>query len=146
MWLYSIVAYFHIAAIFVLFSSLIVELTFLKKEMDKDDLKKITKADLFFGIFAGLTVVLGLLRMFYFGKGVDYYLMNSLFTIKLSAFLIVGLLSIYPTVTFIKTRKVKSNVIHLQQYATIKRILMTELAILLFIPFLAVLVANGFGL
>ncbi len=52
--------------------------------MTKTKLKVITKADLFFGIFAGITVISGLLRMFYFGKGVEYYLINSLFIIKLS--------------------------------------------------------------
>jgi putative membrane protein len=143
---YSIVSYFHVAAIFVLFSSLIVELTFLKKEMTKNDIRIIAKADLFFGIFAGVTVVFGLLRLFYFGKGIDYYLMNPLFIIKISAFILVGLLSIYPTITFIKTRKTKEDVIKLENFKIINLIILFEITILLIIPFLAVLVTNGLGI
>jgi putative membrane protein len=41
------------------------------------------------------------LRVLYFGKGTDYYLNNPVFYIKLSIFLVVGLLSIYPTISFI---------------------------------------------
>lgn len=144
--MYSIVSYFHIAAVFVLFSSLIIELALLKKEMTKNDIKIITKADLFFGISAGVTVVLGLLRMYHFGKGVDYYLMNHLFIMKLSAFAIVGVLSIYPTITFLKARKIKEDKIQLENFKPIKLIILFEITILLIIPFLAVLVTNGLGI
>ncbi len=128
-----------------MFSSLVVELTVLKKEMNRKEAGKLVKADLLFGIFAGLTAIFGLLRMFYYGKGVDYYLINPLFIIKLSAFILVGLLSIYPTITFLKLRKTKREIINLKQHKIIKLLIITEIAMLLIIPLLAVLVANGIG-
>ena len=144
MW-YSVISYFHILAILVMFSSLVMELTVLKKEMNRKEADILVKADLFFGIFAGLTAVFGLLRMFYYGKGADYYLMNPLFIIKLSAFILVGLLSIYPTVTFLKIRKNTEGKIFIKPYKKIKLIILSELIMLLILPLLAVLVANGFG-
>jgi len=144
MW-YSFISYFHILTILVMFSSLVVELTVLKKEMNRKEAGKLVKADLLFGIFAGLTAIFGLLRMFYYGKGVDYYLINPLFIIKLSAFILVGLLSIYPTITFLKLRKTKREIINLKQHKIIKLLIITEIAMLLIIPLLAVLVANGIG-
>ena len=144
MW-YSVVSYFHILAILLMFSSLVVELTVLKKEMTRKEAVTLVKADLFFGIFAGLTVVFGLLRMFYLGKGVDYYLMNPLFIIKLSVFILVGLLSVYPTVTFLKIRKSIEKKILINRYEKIKFIVVIEIIMLLILPLLAVLVANGFG-
>ena len=141
--IYSVVSYFHIVSIVGLFSSLIVELIFLKREMTMDRAKIVAKADLSFGIFAGLTAIFGLLNMFYFGKGTDYYLRNTLFIIKLSAFILVGLLSTYPTITFLKIRKHKEDIIHLKSQQAIKLIIIVEIALLIIIPFLGVLVANG---
>lgn len=110
--------------------------------MTKNSIRLIIKADLLFGIFAGITVITGLLRMFYFGKGVDYYLINPLFIIKLSIFVLIGLLSVYPTITFLKIRKVKDEVINMTQFNTIKLIITVEIILLLLIPFLAILVTN----
>jgi len=129
-----------------MFSSLFVEISFLKEKMTKDNIRIITKADLFFGIFAGITVITGLLRMFYFGKGVDYYLINPLFIIKLVIFVLVGLLSVYPTITFLETRKVKDEIININHFNSIKLIIIVEVILLILIPFLAVLVTNGFGI
>ncbi len=146
MWLNSIIAYFHFIGILVMFSSLIVEISLLNGKITKDNIRLITKADLFFGIFAGITVITGLLRMFYFGKGVDYYLINPLFIIKLTIFILVGLLSVYPTITFLKSRKVKDKVIILTDLKRIKLIVAVEIIFLLLIPFLGVLVRNGYGI
>lgn len=125
-----------------MFSSLIVEMSILNEKMTKNSIRLIIKADLLFGIFAGITVITGLLRMFYFGKGVDYYLINPLFIIKLSIFVLIGLLSVYPTITFLKIRKVKDEVINMTQFNTIKLIITVEIILLLLIPFLAILVTN----
>jgi len=145
MWLYSIISYLHIISIFVLFSALIVELSIIKKKMILDNLVLLRKADLFFGVFAGFTIITGLLRMYYFGKGDNYYLSNQIFIMKFLLFIIVGLLSIYPTVQFLKSRKLKSEFIELENFKTIKSLLIIELILLVLTPFLAVLVARGIG-
>jgi putative membrane protein len=48
--------------------------------------------------------VVGLLRVFYFEKGADYYFHSHAFLTKFSVFIIVGLLSIIPTVEFLSWR------------------------------------------
>ena len=146
MWQNIIITYFHFIAIFVMFSSLIVEMSLLKHEITRKDMRLILEADLLFGVFAGITAVSGLLRMFYFGKGIDYYLINPLFIIKLAAFLIVGLLSVFPTITFLKIRKLRKDVSVINHYGIIKLIIRIEFILLLFIPLFAVLVTNGFGI
>ena len=103
-------------------------------------------ADAFFGIFAGFTICSGLLRTFYFGKGSVYYLSNPLFKIKFSLFILVGLISIYPTIIFFKLRKPKVDFIQVKNIKIILILLKIELALLLLIPFLAVLVAKGIEL
>ncbi|PCI35633.1 MAG: hypothetical protein COB60_02635 [Flavobacteriaceae bacterium] len=146
MWMYSIVTYLHFMSIFMLFSALIVELSIIKEKMTSNHIKILRKANLFFGVFAGLTVVTGLLRMYYFGKGVDYYSSNSIFVVKFSLFIIVGFLSIYPTIQFFKLGKFTSETVGIRRFKNILFIIKLELVLLLLIPFLGVLVAKGIGL
>lgn len=144
--MYSIVTYLHFMSIFMLFSALIVELSIIKEKMTSNHIKILRKANLFFGVFAGLTVVTGLLRMYYFGKGVDYYSSNSIFVVKFSLFIIVGFLSIYPTIQFFKLGKFTSETVGIRRFKNILFIIKLELVLLLLIPFLGVLVAKGIGL
>lgn len=146
MWVYSIVTYFHFISIFILFSTLIIEVNIIKKKMTNHNFRILKKADLFFGLFAILTISTGILRMYYFGKGVNYYLSNHLFLLKLLLFILVGLLSIYPTIQFLKLRKLKIEFIEFKHYKIILLLLRIELILLLIIPFFAVLVAKGIGI
>ncbi|WBX75759.1 DUF2214 family protein [Tenacibaculum ovolyticum] len=143
MWLYSIVTYLHFISIFILFSALIVEVSIIKRKMTSSHFVILKKADFLFGIFAGLTVISGLLRMYYSGKGEDYYLSNPIFVLKFSLFILAGLLSIYPTLQFLKSGKLKIKVIELKHFKIIILLLRIELILLLIIPFLAVLVTKG---
>lgn len=144
MWLYSIVTYLHFISIFILFSALIFELSIIKEKMTSHDFLTLRKADLFFGISAGFTIASGLFRMYYFGKGEEYYLSNPIFILKFSLFIVVGLLSIYPTLQFLKSRNLQIEFVALKYFRTIRFLLIIELILLLIIPFLAILVAKGF--
>jgi putative membrane protein len=63
----------------MLFSSLIIEIIFLKQNnMTIQSNGKILKVDLFFGISAGVILISGLLRMFNLGKGVDFLFIQPL--------------------------------------------------------------------
>ncbi len=57
------------------------------------------------GASAGLLLVVGLLRVFYFEKGAAFYFGNAFFLAKLALFVVVGLLSIYPTREFLSWGK-----------------------------------------
>ena len=56
------------------------------------------------GIAAGALLVFGLLRVFFFEKGASYYFHSHAFLMKFSLFIIVGLLSIIPTLEFLSWR------------------------------------------
>jgi putative membrane protein len=49
-------------------------------------------------------LVIGLLRVFFFEKGASYYFHSHAFLTKLSLFIVVGLLSIVPTMEFLSWR------------------------------------------
>jgi putative membrane protein len=91
----------------------------------------------------------GLLRVTYFEKGPAYYWHDSYFLIKLSAFVVAGLISIYPTVTFLSwQRGLGSGTAPQPSPERTRRVrlcLMLELAAILVILFGAALMARGFG-
>ncbi|MBV5257857.1 DUF2214 family protein [Synechococcus moorigangaii CMS01] len=97
----ALVAYLHYLGLMLSFSSLCVEALFFKKDISLKEAKLIGIADGVYGLAASTILITGILRVLYFGKGAAYYLDNSLFWVKIAIFIAVGLLSLYPTVTFI---------------------------------------------
>jgi putative membrane protein len=142
-------AFLHHAAAFVLVSALAVEFTAIRDELTVKSARKLQLADLVFGASAGVLLVVGLLRVFYFEKGASYYFHSVPFIGKLSLYIFVAVLSIYPTVQFLSWRgpvkegrapKVDARVLRL-----IRAILHVELAAIVFILLFAALMARGIG-
>ncbi len=100
-WWSAITAYLHYLGLMLSFAALGVEVFHLKPEMTLTEAKRVAFADIVYGIAAVMILVTGVLRVMYFGKGSDYYLNNPFFYVKIGIFVVVGLLSLYPTVTFI---------------------------------------------
>lgn len=61
--------------------------------------------DLAYGISAGLLLVVGLLRVFLFEKGVNFDVQSPFFWVKMAAFTLVGLRSIDPTIRYVRWNK-----------------------------------------
>lgn len=146
---YAVAAYLHFVAIFLLFALLVLEHHLFSQPLDFKRANSLFRADTAFGIVAGLVLVTGAARAMRYGKGFDYYLSNSFFHAKIGVFVIVALLSIYPTVTFLKWRPaLKAGQIPTISPTTtrwVKLIIRIELLALLLIPLLATLMARGFG-
>ena len=114
-----------------------------------ESLRLLLRADGFYGLAAIIVVVTGFLNWMNFGKGYEYYASNSIFTIKFSLFILVGLLSIYPTVWFFRykkrNKKDPTEEIEIENFKRLKQIINIELLLMAFIPLLATLMANGIG-
>ncbi len=145
----AIVTYFHFVSIILLFIALTLEKVLFKPGIDQKTARKILVFDSLYGIAALLLLTTGLLKFFLYGKGSAYYIHNYIMWIKLALFAIVGLLSIYPTVYFLKWRKIlkrgEEMVISEKAYKNISLLIHLELAIAILIPLLATLLARGFG-
>lgn len=137
--------YMHFASIFVIVSTIVSEHLLIKKEMTRMEINRLARIDSVYGLAAltllaaGLTLWLGS-----FGKPAVYYNKNWIFHTKISLFMIVGLLSIYPTVFFIKNRKGNPDEV-VQIPKAIFWMLRFELLLLFIIPLLAGLMARGVG-
>lgn len=138
--------YFHFVSIFILVGALVSEHLLLKPSLDRKSLDRLSKID---GIYAlgvisllaaGLTLWMG-----GYGKPTEFYSENPIFHIKLSLFVAIGLLSIYPTVFFIKNRKGNPDELVLVPKAIFWMIRL-ELLLVFTMPILAGMMAKGIGL
>ncbi len=69
------------------------------------DPARLTKVDAGYGLVAGLAVVIGICRVFWGGKGWAFYEANPFFWAKMGLFVLMALVSIGPTLLFIRWRR-----------------------------------------
>lgn len=138
--------YFHFISIFAIVGALVSELLLLKPELSKKKIDQLSKVDGIYGLAvlsllaAGLTLWLG-----GYGKPTEFYSENPIFHLKLGLFVAIGVLSIYPTVFFIKNRKGDPKELVFIP-TSIFWMIRLELLLILIIPILAGMMAKGIGL
>ena len=145
----ALVAYVHFLAAFILVFSIIFEWFTYSRNLTLIEAKRLQAIDIVYGVSAAIVLVFGFLRILYFEKGSEFYFHNPFYKIKLYAFLVVGILSIYPTVKFFKWRKVTklgvAPTFKEEEFKIIKWILRAEVAGLLIIILSASFMAKGIG-
>jgi putative membrane protein len=145
----SIMASLHHIAAFTLTACLVYEFVAYRKILTVAEARNIQRVDLVYGIAAGLVLVVGFLRVYFFEKGPNYYFANHVFWTKMVLFIIVGLLSVYPTIRYIKWNPLlaenKVPEIPEKEYRNIRLLLWLEMAGLVLILFAAPLMARGIG-
>src|SRR5262245_38946780 len=101
----ALFAFLHHVAAFGLVAALTVEVVLLGGEINLNTARRLQRADMALGLCAGVLLAVGLARVFFFEKGAAYYFHNGPFIAKLVTFLVIGLLSIFPTLVFLSWRR-----------------------------------------
>ena len=142
-------AFLHHAAAFAVFSLLAVELVLLRFDVTPPLARTLLRIDAAYGIAAVVLLVVGLARVLYTEKGADYYFHSGTFLAKLTLFVIVGLLSIYPTMQFLRwrpaLREQRTPQLDAATRSRLRMLVHLELTLLLAILLLAPLMARGVG-
>ncbi len=68
-----------------LVASLVVEFVVIRDDMNARTARRLALADLGLGVSAGVLLVVGLLRVFYFEKGAAFYFSSGAFIAKLAS-------------------------------------------------------------
>jgi len=138
----------HLAA-FALVAALAVELVLIRGELNAATMRKLVRADMIVGLSAGAVLLVGLARVFYFEKGAGYYFHSWPFIGKLSMFILVALLSIKPTLTFLSWAKAlkrgETPSIDAGRQRSLRRLIHAELAGVVLILLFAAMMARGVG-
>ncbi|MGV3622935.1 MAG: DUF2214 family protein [Archangium sp.] len=119
------------------------------KALREGAVAKVLAADSAWGVAALLWLVTGLVRAFGgFEKGTPFYLANPMFHLKLTLFVGIVLLEIFPMVTFIKWRiaLAKKQPVDLSKVKVLTRLNDVELVLTIALPFVAALMARGIGM
>jgi putative membrane protein len=125
-------------------STIVAEHLLLKDQMSRAEIKRVSVVDGVYGFSAISVLTMGLILWLVVGKPSEFYTSNWIFHLKVSLFITVGLISISPTIFFLKQRKGdQSEIVTIPK--RIKMLIRLELAILFIIPLLAGLMAHGVG-
>ncbi len=145
----ALLAFLHHIAAFLIFGTLIAELVLIKGELTATSARSVLRMDAAYGISAMLLIIVGLVRVFYTEKGATYYFGSAPFLIKISLFVIVGLLSIGPTREFLSWRAaLRANEVPRitdEKRSAVRRNIHIELTLLVIIMLCAALMARGIG-
>ena len=143
----TLFAFLHHLCAFTLLSAIAIEFTLLRQELSVSSARRLLATDLVLGIAAGLLLVIGLLRVFFFEKGAAYYWHSHAFLTKFGLFVIVGLLSIIPTREFLSWRgAINAGQAPVMEAARRRRVTMVihiELAAVAIILLCAAIMARG---
>jgi putative membrane protein len=146
----ALMAFLHHLLAFALTACLVYEFIAYRKNMSLAEIRRIQRADLVYGISAGLLLLVGLLRVFVFEKGANFYMNNPFFWVKMIAFLLVGLLSIDPTIRYIRwNRTLRQNTvpeIPEPEYKRTRWLLTLEIIGIVVILLAAPMMARGIGM
>jgi len=143
-------AFLHFLAVFGVVATVFLEWQTMTPAPSHAEARRIQRCDRWYGMFAMLLVAVGLLRVYFFEKGKAFYFGNPIFNAKMTLFILVGLVSIYPTIRFIKwraqMRQGAAPVVSAEEYRRIMMSLRAELLLLLATALCASLMARGVGL
>jgi putative membrane protein len=142
-------SFLHFLAAFTLVAALTVEFVLIRGELTLASARSLRAADIVYGASAGVVLVAGLLRVFYFEKGSAYYFASVPFMAKMSLFVLVALLSIYPTIEFNSWRKAlkqgQAPLLSERKQRTLRAIIHWQLAAIVLLVLCAALMAKGVG-
>jgi putative membrane protein len=135
----------HHILVFALFGVLAAELVLVRRGVDLATVARVSRIDLWYGILAGLIVAVGFARAVFAAKGWTYYSHNLFFHAKIGTFVLIGLLSVPPTIAYIRWRRAGLAPTE-AQVASVRRFLWTELALFALLPAFAAAMARGYGI
>jgi putative membrane protein len=143
-------AFLHHLAAFALVGALVAEFVLLRADLNAHRMRQLLRADMVYGLSAGFVLIVGTLRLFHFEKGADYYFHSLPFIVKALLFVLIALLSIYPTVQFVSWRKALRRgewpALSEDKLRKVRALVHWQLAALVPLILCAALMARGIGL
>ena len=134
----------HHLLVFSLFGVLAAELITVRTGIDAAGVARIAKVDLWYGVLAGAILAVGFARASLAAKGWAYYQHNGFFWAKIGVFALIGLLSLPPTLTYLRWRRAGTA----PDEAAVGRVrafLWAEALLFLLLPAFAAAMARGYG-
>jgi putative membrane protein len=145
----ALLQYAHLLAILTLVVFIGSEAALCRPQwMNAAVVERLVQVDRIYGIAAGAVLATGLLRIFLSPKGSDWYLHNWLLHLKIGLFVLVGLMSIAPTLRFLRWRRnlrASGALPTPDEVGRARKLVMVQAHVMAVIPLAAAFLARGFG-
>ena len=143
----AVLAYLHYLAIFILFGFLTAEAVLIRRPLDGAAIRLLGRLDLwYFGASMGVLLT-GFLRLGLGAKGAEFYLGAWPVYVKVGLFLAIGMMSVYPTLAFIRWRRELEHdpawQLPAAEHRRMRKLVMAEVHLAALIPVFAVVMARG---
>lgn len=99
----------HYIVVFLLVGTVTAEMYLLKLTPSVETVRVIARADMVYGIAAVAVLLSGISGVLHSGKGAPYYLHNAAFHAAITFFILAGLLSIAPTIRYLRWKKAANS-------------------------------------
>lgn len=144
-----ILASLHHLLVFTVFAIFAVEMTTIRRGLDTSGVLRLAKMDGAYGGVSVAVLAIGFARAVYGLKGWEYYSSYWVFWAKVGAFLVVGALTIMPTIRIQRWRKAASAdpayIVPDGEIDAVRPWLRRQGAVFILIPILAAMMARGIG-
>ena len=149
MWLDAALAYFHFVSIFILFGFLTAETVIIRRPLDAAAIRLLGRLDLWYFGAAAFVLLSGFLRLGFGAKGAEFYLSSWPVYVKIGLFLLIAVISIAPTLAFIRWRRALDHdaawTVPPEEHRRYRKLVMAEVHLAAMIPVFAVIMSRGLG-
>lgn len=145
----ALLSYAHILAILTMTVFLASEAALCRAEwLNAAVVERLAKLDMVYAVAAISVLLTGAARVVWGAKGMGWYLSNPLMHVKFTLFVAMGLISIKPTLAFIRWRRAlraHGTLPTADEIRATRKWVMVQAHILPLVPLAAVFMARGFG-
>jgi len=143
-----VLAVLHHLALLAVFGCLLAELALLRLSPGPAWVELLARIDLGDGIAAAAALCAGIARVLWGIKGPAFYADNPVFWLKLGLFVLIGLISVIPTLGYLRWRRearADGTLPGRAEVARLRRWVAVQVPLFAGLPLLAVLMARGVG-
>ncbi|MDR3417691.1 MAG: DUF2214 family protein [Nevskia sp.] len=140
-------AYLHFFCVLSLTAVLTAEAVLLRPALIAQSGRWLARIDLAYLGVAAAALASGLSRAVWGAKGWSYYAHNPVFHAKIGLFVLIGLISVAPTLAFLRWarnfRRDPAYTVPLAELKKARRYVMIEIHLLMLLPLFGVMMARG---
>ena len=141
-----ILASSHHLVVFLLVAIFAAEFALLRPGLAGNRIGQLARIDAAYGGVAMLVIVVGVLRVIFGASGWEYYVSNYAYWAKMAAFLVMGLLTVPPTLAIRRWLKAGQDyVVPAEEISANRRFIYLQAGVLVLIPIFAAAMARGYG-
>lgn len=145
----AVLAYLHFIAIFMLFAFMTAEAMMLRQPLDAARIRLLGRIDIWYFGSAMAALLTGFLRLGLGAKGAEFYLSAWPIYVKIALFVVVGVVSVYPTLAYVRWRRMLDHdaawLPPPEEQRRYRKLVMVQLHLAAIIPAIAVIMSRGLG-